>query len=291
MAPQHQAHGPEAPRLLPAEGGVVAGADHIFLVTRPVGAKGDPAHSAGQSQKRLLQRPQVVHRRRHVAVAVLKPRHHPGLGAERDQRLVAPLARNHPLRRLVGVQAFALAGRDDRRIEVDGHRPRTGLPHAFGHQTPPDLPEQLVAFAVRRDERLALLALYVMHARDMKAVQPVARRARRGKAALPSAPEAPGERAPRQAEQLRLEAPDQRTKTRIALQTVDVRHPVEPRDVEKQDGQDHLTVAPALRRAAFRPRQSGQNARRRQQLQEHHRPPSAVAGVPSRATSSLTGER
>lgn len=76
---------------------------------------------------------------------------------------------------------------------------------ANSHQSPAHLPEQFVAFGVRRDEGCAFLALDVMHARDMEAIEPVAQRARRGKAALASAPEPPVGGVPRQPGQLRIE--------------------------------------------------------------------------------------
>ena len=106
----------------------------------------------------------------------------------------------------------------------------------------------------------------------MEPVEPVGQRARRGKAALASAPEPPGDGTPRQPEQLRLEAPEHRAKPRIGLQMPNVRHTVEPGDVENQHREDHLRVAPTLGRAAARTRETGQDALRRQHFEQQQQP-------------------
>ena len=53
---------------------------------------------------------------------------------------------------------------------------------------------------------------------------------------------------------------------------LDVRHPVEPGDVENQHREDHLRVAPALRRAAAHAWETDQEALRRQHFKQQHQP-------------------
>ena len=249
---------------------VVAGADHLLLISRRVAAQHHTADLVGKLQQRLLKPAPVVELRRHIAVAHLKPRNHAKFRAERDQRLVAPLPRNRTRRRTVCRQAGALARSDDRRIKVDGHRDRAGLPHPFPNKATGHLPEKAVTVTARRDERHPLLALSVMHPRNVETVQPVPDRARRREATLATATEPTRKRAAGDTEQLRLEPANQSAKTTVRLQNLNVRYTVETRYVQNQNRQHHLTVAPALQRATRSARKTRKNPPRHQQLQNQN---------------------